>query len=327
MAVSLATPPDPSSNPWFAPVGGGYVTYMGGYDSTPTPIMAERNEHLGVYCTTYGPNDPPTPSVFAYYISGATNLLIDILGVSVTASSNNVQPGEAVNYSAAPINFTRTAEITWIFSSPDFAQIYVVGCSNQAVCSYVPPRTGSMEVCMHDENYGICGEPQQVTVIPWINGAPPCRAKPVASYTRISLKYDSTDVHHTEPHMGQDYADSTGTPVFSADTGTVIYKGWAGRSGYTVAVRSALPDPRGLFLDSYYYHLKEGSIVVAWDQKVAPGQFLAKVNDSGETKAGVKTSWGSHLHFEQHTPTPGKGAFPVPPGKNDRKTGVQPCTF
>jgi murein DD-endopeptidase MepM/ murein hydrolase activator NlpD len=92
-------------------------------------------------------------------------------------------------------------------------------------------------------------------------------------------------------------------------------------------VRSALPDARGLFLDSYYYHLKQGSIVVAWYQKVSAGQFLGKVNDSGEDKAGNKTSWGSHLHFEQHTPTPGKGAFPVAPGNNDRKTGVQPCTF
>ena len=127
--------------------------------------------------------------------------------------------------------------------------------------------------------------------------------------------------------MGQDYADSTGTPVFAADTGKVIYAGWAGRSGYTVAVSSALPDPRGLFLDSYYYHVKEGSIVVDRNQPVSAGQLLAKVNDSGETKEGKKTSFGSHLHFEQHTPTPGKGAFPVPPGHNDRKTGVQPCTF
>jgi hypothetical protein len=99
------------------------------------------------------------------------------------------------------------------------------------------------------------------------------------------------------------------------------------KSRLFMAVRSVLPDPRGLILDSYYYHLKQGSIIVVPGQKVSAGQFLAKVNDSGETKEGKKTSWGSHLHFEQHTPTPGKGAFPVPPGYNDRKTGVQPCTF
>ena len=325
VAVSLATMMDPSSNPWFAPVGGGYVTYMGA-ELTPTLIMAMRTEHLGVYCATSGPNEPFTPSVFAYFISGTTTLLIDILGVSVTASSTNVQPGEAVNYSAAPINFTRTAEISWIFSSPDFAQIEVVSCSNQAVCSYVPLRTGSMEICMHDENYPICGEPQQVTVIPWINGAPPCRAKVVASYTRISLNYGATDVNHKQPHMGQDYADSTGTPVFSADTGTVIYAGWGGSAGYAVAVRSALPDPRGLFLDSYYYHLKKGSIVVAYHQKVSAGQLLALSNDSGIGKDGKATSHGPHVHFEQHIPTPGKEAFPVD-RHNDRATGRQPCTF
>lgn len=327
----LVNPATSLDNPtqWSAAAGGAYVTYIHGWDTTAIPIMAMRNGGLGVYCGTTPPNAPPTPSVFAYYIDGATNLVIDILGVTVTASPSNVQPGQSVTFSASPINFTRAAEISWSFDTLAYEpQIDVVSCNNQPVCNYAPPRTGRMQVCMYDEqNYPICDESPPVTVTAWINGAPPCRAKPVASYTRISLKYDSTDVHHTEPHMGQDYADSTGTPVFSADTGTVIYKGWAGRSGYTVAVRSALPDPRGLFLDSYYYHLKEGSIVVAWDQKVAAGQFLAKVNDSGETKAGVKTSWGSHLHFEQHTPTPGKGAFPVPPGKNDRKTGVQPCTF
>lgn len=205
--------------------------------------------------------------------------------------------------------------------------IDVPACNNQTVCTYAPPKTGRMVACMIDEDdAAICDESPLVTVAPWIDGAPPCRAKPVTSYTRISLKYDSTDAHHTEPHMGQDYADSTGTPVFSADTGTVIYAGWAGRSGYTVAVRSALPDPRGLILDTYYYHLKQGSIVVGYHQKVSPGQLLAKVNDSGERKDGTKTSFGSHLHFEQHTPTPGKEAFPLN-GFNDRKTGVQPCTF
>jgi murein DD-endopeptidase MepM/ murein hydrolase activator NlpD len=168
----------------------------------------------------------------AYYISGVTNLVIDILGVSMTASSSGVQPGEAVNYSGTPINFSPATQISWFFDSPDFARINVVGCSNQTVCSYSPPRTGSMLVCMYDEeNYGICGGPRQVTVAAWIDGAPPCRAKVVASYTRISLKYDSTDQYHNDPHMGQDYADSTGTPVFSADTGTVIYAGWGAALG------------------------------------------------------------------------------------------------
>jgi murein DD-endopeptidase MepM/ murein hydrolase activator NlpD len=325
VAVSLATTLDPSSNPWFSPVGGGYVTYIGGYDSTPTAIMAMRTEHLGVYCTTYGPNDPPTPSVFAYYISGATNLLIDILGVSVTASSNNVRPGEAVNYSAAPINFTRTAEITWIFSSPDFAQIEVVGCANQAVCSYVPPRTGSMEVCMHDENYGICGEPRQVTVAPWINGAPPCRAKVVASYTRISLMYDSTDSYHDKPHMGQDYADPIGTPVYSADSGTVTWADWAQTAGYAVAVRSAKPDPRGLLLDSYYFHLEQGTLAVRRGQPVSAGQLLALSDDSGVFPNKKPSSHGPHVHIEQHVQTP-KGPFPDS-GHTGRGTLVVPCTF
>jgi len=303
-----------------------YIHLTNSEDTIPLALMANRKGIQGECWVP--PTDPPV-TTFDFYIGGSTTLTIDVLGVNVTASTTNVQPGQSVNFAAAPINFTRKAEISWSFDTlAYYPQIDVVSCNNQPTCNYAPTKSGRMQVCMYDEqSYPICDESPQVTVAAWINGAPPCRAKPVASYTRISLQYNSTDLHHTEPHMGQDYADSTGTPVFSADTGTVIYADWAGRSGYTVAVRSALPDPRGLFLDSYYYHLKEGSIVVARDQKVAAGQFLAKVNDSGETKAGVKTSWGSHLHFEQHTPTTGKGAFPVPPGKNDRKTGVQPCTF
>jgi hypothetical protein len=81
----------------------------------------------------------PTPDVLAYYISGVTNLVIDILGVSMTASSSGVQPGEAVNYSGTPINFSPATQISWFFDSPDFARINVVGCSNQTVCSYSPP--------------------------------------------------------------------------------------------------------------------------------------------------------------------------------------------
>jgi murein DD-endopeptidase MepM/ murein hydrolase activator NlpD len=328
--VNLATSLDFQTQ-WRAAIGGGYVAYMEGYDSTPTPIMAWRNGGLGVACVTHGPNDPPTPSVFAYYISGVTNLVIDILGVSMTASSSSVQPGEAVNYSGAPINFVRAAHISWFFDSPDFARIDVVGCSNQTVCSYTPPRTGSMLVCMYDEeNYGICGQPRQVSVAAWINGAPPCRAK-VANYTRISLAYADTDANHKDPHMGQDYATPTGTQVLSADSGTVIYADWAGTSGFAVAVRSARPDARGLILDTYYYHLKENSILVHYHQSVSAGQQLALSDDSGKWPDGTASSHGPHVHIEQHTPTPGKEAFPIKDIRghyhNDRKTAVVPCTF
>jgi murein DD-endopeptidase MepM/ murein hydrolase activator NlpD len=326
--VNAATSLD-NQTQWSTAVGGGSVTYIEGFDSTPTPIMAWRNGGLGVYCTTSGPNDPPTPSVFAYFIGGVSNLVIDILGVSMTASSSSVQPGEAVNYSGTPINFTPAAQISWIFDSPDFAQIDVVGCANQTVCSYTPPRTGSMVVCMYDEeSYGICGQPRQVTVAAWINGAPPCRAKVVAHYTRISLRYDSTDANHTLPHMGQDYAepDTAGVPVSSADSGTVLFAGWGKSAGYAVAVRSANPDPRGLMLDSYYYHLKQGSIAVVQGEAVSVGQFLALSDNSGKWPDGKPSSHGGHVHFEQHTRTPGKGAFPNE-SHNDRATAVVPCTF
>lgn len=315
--------------------GAGYVTYLGPMsDTTPLPIMAMRNGGLGVYCSTTAPNDPPRdpPSVFAYFISGSTTLTIDILGVTVHSSVTSARPGDTVAFDAAPINFARKAEISWTFDTLAYApQIDIVSCNNQPVCSYSPLRSGRMQVCMYDENnHPVCDESQQVTVAPWINGAPPCRAK-VANYTRISLKYDSTDQYHSEPHMGQDYAAPTNTPVYSADSGTVIYADWAGTSGYAVAVRSAKPDARGLILDTYYYHLQQDSIFVRYNQAVSAGQLLARSDDSGKFPDGTKSSHGPHVHIEQHTPTPGKEAFPIKDAKgryhNDRKTAVVPCTF
>jgi len=331
--VNAATSLD-NQTQWATAVGGGSVTYIEGFDSTPTPIMAWRNGGLGVYCTTYGPNDPPTPSVFAYFIGGVSNLVIDILGVSMTASSSSVQPGEAVNYSGTPINFTPAAQISWIFDSPDFAQIDVVGCANQTVCSYTPPRTGSMVVCMYDEeSYGICGQPRQVTVAAWINGAPPCRAKVLTQYTRISDEYKIVDPPiHKVAHLGRDYTDPDGTPVYAPDTGKVIYAGLAGSAGYTVVVRSALPDPRGLLLDSYFFHLLGTGMAAYEGQRVAAGQFLALSDNSGQHEDGTPSSTGPHLHFEQHMqrswPEVGADSLsPFPHRYAPHETAVVPCTF
>jgi hypothetical protein len=329
-STSLDNPTD-----WRNATGGGYVTYMGPMsDTTPLPIMAMRNAGLGVYCSTTGPGEPPgdPASVFAYFINGSTTLTIDILGVTVHSSAASAQSGDTISFDAAPINFARKPEISWTFDTLAYGpQIDVVECNNQPVCNYAPPRSGRMQVCMYDEeNYPVCDESPQVTIAPWINGAPPCRAK-VATYTRVSLMYDSTDKFHKDPHMGQDYATPTGTPVKSADSGIVIYAGLAGSSGYAVAVRSVKPDARGLILDTYYYHLEKNSILVHYHQPVSAGQQLASSDDSGEWPDHTASSHGPHLHIEQHTQTPGKEAFPIKDAKghyhNDRDTGVVPCTF
>jgi hypothetical protein len=303
-------------------------------DTTALPIMAMRNGNLGVACTVTAPGEPlaDPPAVFAYFISGSTTLTIDMLGVTVHSSVITARPGESVAFDAAPINFTRAAEISWTFDTLAYEpQIDVVTCNNQPVCNYAPPRSGRMQACMYDEqNYPVCDQSKQVIISPWINGAPPCRAK-VANYTRMSLAYADTDANHKDPHMGQDYATPTGTPVLSADSGTVIYADKAGSSGFAVAVRSARPDARGLILDTYYYHLEENSILVHPHQSVSAGQQLALSDDSGKWPDGTASSHGPHVHIEQHTPTPGKEAFPIKDIRghyhNDRKTAVVPCTF
>ena len=306
-----------------------FVIHLQNSDTVAHSLMTQR-EGIQGECNIPGSN--PAASTFDFYISGATTLSVDVLGTNVAASATNARPGDSVSFAATAINFNPAAEISWTFDTLAFyPQIDVVSCNNQLACTYAPPKTGRMQACLHDEDgSAICSESPQVTVSRWINGAPPCRAK-VADYTRISLKYDSVDQYHSEPHMGQDYATSRGTPVYSADSGTVIYARWAGAAGYTVAVRSAKPDPRGLILDTYYYHLDSGSVVVNYHQPVSAGQQLARSDNSGKFSDGKPSSHGEHVHIEQHTPTPGKEAFPIKDAKghyhNDRKTAVVPCTF
>lgn len=321
--VILSLPPDNFGIGWHGSNPNEFVWHLTNIDSISQPLMATRRGIQGECPLKDGAPGPP----FDFYIAGSTTLTIDVLGVNVTASPNSVQPGEVVNFAAAPINFTPIA-ITWLYDTAAYqTQIEVISCAYQSTCAYVPPSSGRMQVCVNDEqSYNFCGVSPPITATAWIDGAPPCRAKVVAHYTRISLRYDSTDQYHTDPHMGQDYADSTGTPEFSADSGTVLYRGWAKSGGWAVAVRSAKPDARGLLLDSYYYHLTAGSFSVVEGQPVSAGQLLALSDDSGKWPNGKPSSHGPHVHFEQHKQTPGKGVFPNK-GKNYRETGVQPCTF
>ena len=99
---------------------------------------------------------------------------------------------------------------------------------------------------------------------------------------------------YTWSHGGIDLAVPEGTPVYSAGSGTVIFKGWSTWGyGYTVVIA------HGSTL-SIYGHLN--GAFVGCGQIVSAGQNIAVSGNSGRSS-------GPHLHFEIR----GAGGSPVSP--------------
>jgi murein DD-endopeptidase MepM/ murein hydrolase activator NlpD len=84
-------------------------------------------------------------------------------------------------------------------------------------------------------------------------------------------------------HEGIDIAASTGTPIWAAAAGTVIYAGWLGGYGNLVVV------DHGNGLSTAYAHAS--AILVAVGQTVSQGETLSLIGSTGNSS-------GPHLHFE-----------------------------
>lgn len=84
-------------------------------------------------------------------------------------------------------------------------------------------------------------------------------------------------------HSGTDIAAPKGDPVIAADTGKVIFAGYAGTYGNLIKISH--PDGNV----TYYAHLSK--ILVYEGLEVERGQEIAKVGSTGQ-------STGPHLHFE-----------------------------
>ena len=84
-------------------------------------------------------------------------------------------------------------------------------------------------------------------------------------------------------HPGIDYPNPTGTPVFSAGQGTILFAGW--KTGYGKFIEI----DHGNGLVTRYGHLSK--ILVRVGQRINAGDLIGKVGSTGR-------STGPHLHFE-----------------------------
>ena len=91
----------------------------------------------------------------------------------------------------------------------------------------------------------------------------------------LSGKYDY--------HLGVDLRASTGTSVYAADGGEVVYAGWLSSYGYLVRIKHDNGD------QTYYAHLSRINVSVG--SRVYKGQLIAKSGATGNVT-------GAHLHFE-----------------------------
>ena len=87
----------------------------------------------------------------------------------------------------------------------------------------------------------------------------------------------------TKYHSGMDIAVDYGTPIYAADSGTVIYSGWLGGYGYAVMI------DHGGGLVTLYGH--NPGLNVYEGQYITKGTCIAYAGSTGY-------STGPHCHFE-----------------------------
>jgi murein DD-endopeptidase MepM/ murein hydrolase activator NlpD len=104
------------------------------------------------------------------------------------------------------------------------------------------------------------------------------------SFGGAAARFGAGRTGHT--HQGQDIIAAEGTPVVTPVAGIVHWRAFqAGGAGYYVVIRG--DDGR----DYAFMHFQEGSTLVAKGQRVAAGQRIASVGNTGDSQ-------GAHLHFE-----------------------------
>jgi murein DD-endopeptidase MepM/ murein hydrolase activator NlpD len=88
-------------------------------------------------------------------------------------------------------------------------------------------------------------------------------------------------------HSGVDLVPGAGTPIAAIADGTVVQAGFFGDLGEHVMIRHHVD---GQTVTSVYGHMIAGSMHLAVGDRVARGEIVGRVGDTGQ-------STGAHLHF------------------------------
>ena len=109
------------------------------------------------------------------------------------------------------------------------------------------------------------------------------------NFSRISSRFTVSRyhpvLHKVRSHKGVDYAAKSGTPVYAAGDGKVIFKGKKGGYGKVMIVQ------HGSKYTTLYAHLKTYNRKLKKGSKVKQGQTIAYVGQTG-------LATGPHLHYE-----------------------------
>ena len=105
--------------------------------------------------------------------------------------------------------------------------------------------------------------------------------KPVSGV--ISSRFGARSSMRVSSHTGLDIANSVGTPIKAAASGTVTFSGWKGSYGYLLVITHS----NGV--QTYYGHCQK--LYASAGQTVTQGETIATVGSTGN-------STGPHLHFE-----------------------------
>jgi murein DD-endopeptidase MepM/ murein hydrolase activator NlpD len=103
--------------------------------------------------------------------------------------------------------------------------------------------------------------------------------------SRFTVKRYHPVLHKVRSHKGVDYAAKSGTPIYAAGDGKVIFKGKKGGYGKVMIVQ------HGSKYTTLYAHLKTYNKKLKVGSKVKQGQTIAYVGSTG-------LATGPHLHYE-----------------------------
>ena len=100
---------------------------------------------------------------------------------------------------------------------------------------------------------------------------------------KLTSRYGERSSIRSSAHTGLDIANSAGTPIKAAASGTVVFAGTKGSYGRMVIIS------HGNGVQTYYGHCS--SLLVSVGQTVSQGEVIAKMGSTGN-------STGNHLHLE-----------------------------